>query len=120
MFFCSASSAKTGLNHFSFEVPDIRRRRHGHDYLEQFGKYEAHGGSAGTLGSQVYDYWATLRAACTSTGPTATTANLRQRQPSGGEEALTSQWGEAPPAVHRSPARDFACRHGGIRDFDQS
>src|SRR6267378_970703 len=39
VFFC-LNHAKTGLNHLSFEVPDIDDVAMGHDYLAQLGKYE--------------------------------------------------------------------------------
>ena len=58
VFFC-LNHPKTGLNHFSFEVPDIDDVCMGHEYLKQFGKYEHMWGiGRHMLGSQVYDYWA--------------------------------------------------------------
>ena len=58
VFFC-LNHQKTGLNHFSFEVPDIDDVCMGHDYLKQSGKYEHMWGiGRHVLGSQVYDYWA--------------------------------------------------------------
>ena len=57
VFFC-LNHQKTGLNHLSFEVQDIDDVAMGHDYLEQFGKYEHMWGiGRHVLGSQVYDYW---------------------------------------------------------------
>ena len=58
VFFC-LNSEKTGLNHLSFEVPDIDDVCMGHDYLKETGKYEHMWGiGRHVLGSQVYDYWA--------------------------------------------------------------
>jgi catechol 2,3-dioxygenase-like lactoylglutathione lyase family enzyme len=50
---------KAGLNHFSFEVPDIDAVFLDHDYLKEVGKYEhLWGVGRHFLGSQVFDYWA--------------------------------------------------------------
>ncbi len=58
VFFC-LNHEKTGLNHFSFEVPDIDDVCMGHEYLKESGKYEHMWGiGRHVLGSQVYDYWA--------------------------------------------------------------
>jgi len=58
VFFCLRHE-KTGLNHLSFEVPDIDDVAMGHDYLASFGRYEHMWGiGRHVLGSQVYDYWA--------------------------------------------------------------
>ena len=71
VFFC-LNHAKTGLNHLSFEVPDIDDVAVGHDYLAQFGTYEHMWG----IGRHVLAAKSTITgpihgAACTSTGPTA-------------------------------------------------
>ena len=99
VFFC-LNHAKTGLNHLSFEVPDIDDVAMGHDYLAQFDKYEHMWGiGRHVLGSQVYDYWADPWGRDRLN--LANCSNLVAA-----EEALTSQWGEAPPAKfidHASP-----------------
>lgn len=47
-----------GLNHFSFEVPDIDAVFLDHQYLKSVGKYEhLWGVGRHFLGSQVFDYW---------------------------------------------------------------
>ena len=87
VFFC-LNHQKTGLNHLSFEVQDIDDVAMGHDYLEQFGKYEHMWGiGRHVLGSQVYDYWADSDRLNLANGSNLVPA----------EEALNSQWGEAPP-----------------------
>lgn len=96
--FC-VHNERAGLNHMSFEVPDVDAVFKDHEYLQRLGKYEHMWGvGRHLLGSQVYDYW------CDPWGRVherwADTDRLNAR--SGGnllpaEEALVSQWGEAPP-----------------------
>jgi catechol 2,3-dioxygenase-like lactoylglutathione lyase family enzyme len=107
VFFC-LNHAKTGLNHLSFEVPDIDDVAMGHDYLVQFGQYEHMWGlGRHVLGSQVYDYWADPWGRVHEHWADSDRLNLANGSnlvPA--EEALTSQWGEAPPAKfidHASP-----------------
>jgi len=107
VFFC-LNHTKTGLNHLSFEVPDIDDVAMGHDYLAQFGKYEHMWGiGRHVLGSQVYDYWADPWGRVHEHWADSDRLNLANGSnlvPA--EEALTSQWGEAPPAKfidHASP-----------------
>ena len=107
VFFC-LNHAKTGVNHLSFEVPDIDDVAMGHDYLAQFGKYEHMWGiGRHVLGSQVYDYWADPWGRVHEHWADSDRLNLANGSnlvPA--EEALTSQWGEAPPAKfidHASP-----------------
>ena len=98
VFFC-LNHTKTGLNHLSFEVPDIDDVAMGHDYLAQFGKYEHMWGiGRHVLGSQVYDYWADPWGRVHERW--ADTDRLNARSGSNllsAEEALISQWGEDPP-----------------------
>ena len=107
VFFC-LNHAKTGLNHLSFEVPDIDDVAVGHDYLAQFGTYEHMWGiGRHVLGSQVYDYWADPWGRVHEHWADSDRLNLANGSnlvPA--EEALTSQWGEAPPKKfidHASP-----------------
>jgi len=107
VFFC-LNHTKTGLNHISFEVPDIDDVAMGHDYLEQLGKYEHMWGiGRHVLGSQVYDYWADPWGRVHEHWADSDRLNLANGSnlvPA--EEALTSQWGEAPPKKfidHASP-----------------
>ena len=96
--FC-VMNERAGLNHMSFEVPDVDAVFKDHEYLARLGKYEHMWGvGRHLLGSQVYDYW------CDPWGRVherwADTDRLNAR--SGGnllsaEEALVSQWGEDPP-----------------------
>ena len=107
VFFC-LNHAKTGLNHLSFEVPDIDDVAMGHDYLAQFGKYEHMWGiGRHVLGSQVYDYWADPWGRVHEHWADSDRLNLANGSNLvAAEEALTSQWGEAPPAKfidHASP-----------------
>jgi len=97
--FC-VRNERAGLNHMSFEVPDVDAVFMDHEYLTRLGKYEHMWGvGRHLLGSQVYDYW------CDPWGRVheqwADTDRLNAR--SGGNllsahEALRSQWGEDPPA----------------------
>ena len=97
VFFCLRHE-KTGLNHVSYEVPDIDDVCMGHDYLQRHGYEHMWGIGRHVLGSQVYDYWsdpwgrvhehwATATASISATG-----SNLVPV-----EEALVSQWGGPPP-----------------------
>ena len=57
-FFCIKNDI-AGLNHLSFEVPDIDAVFIDHEYLHSLGKYEhLWGVGRHLLGSQVFDYWA--------------------------------------------------------------
>jgi catechol 2,3-dioxygenase-like lactoylglutathione lyase family enzyme len=107
VFFC-LNHAKTGLNHLSFEVPDIDDVAMGHDYLAQFDKYEHMWGiGRHVLGSQVYDYWADPWGRVHEHWADSDRLNVANGSNLvAAEEALTSQWGEAPPAKfidHASP-----------------
>jgi catechol 2,3-dioxygenase-like lactoylglutathione lyase family enzyme len=107
VFFCLRHE-KTGLNHLSFEVMDIDDVAMGHDYLKSFGKYEHMWGiGRHVLGSQVYDYWADPWGHVHehwADSDRLNVANGSNLLPA--EEALVSQWGEAPPPKfinHASP-----------------
>jgi len=96
--FC-VMNERAGLNHMSFEVPDVDAVFMDHEYLTRLGKYEHMWGvGRHLLGSQVYDYW------CDPWGRVherwADTDRLNARTPGtllSAEEALVSQWGEDPP-----------------------
>jgi catechol 2,3-dioxygenase-like lactoylglutathione lyase family enzyme len=90
---------RAGLNHMSFEVPDVDAVFKDHQYLERLGKYEHMWGvGRHLLGSQVYDYWADPWGRVHERW--ADTDRLNARSGSNllaAEEALVSQWGENPP-----------------------
>ncbi|HEV8438915.1 MAG TPA: catechol 1,2-dioxygenase [Methylomirabilota bacterium] len=96
--FC-VRNERAGLNHMSFEVPDVDAVFKDHEYLTGLGKYEHMWGvGRHLLGSQVYDYW------CDPWGRVherwADTDRLNVKSGSNllpAEEALVSQWGEHPP-----------------------
>ena len=96
--FC-VMNERAGLNHMSFEVPDVDAVLKDHEYLARLGKYEHMWGvGRHLLGSQVYDYW------CDPWGRVherwADTDRLNARSGSNllpAEEALVSQWGDDPP-----------------------
>jgi hypothetical protein len=97
-FFC-VRNERAGLNHLSFEVPDVDAVFVDHQYLEKLGKYEHMWGiGRHLLGSQVYDYWCDPwrrvheRWADTDRLNAKSGSNLLSA-----EEALVSQWGERPP-----------------------
>ena len=96
--FC-VMNERAGLNHMSFEVPDVDAVFMDHQYLMRLGKYEHMWGvGRHLLGSQVYDYWSDPwgrvheRWADTDRLNAKTPGNLLAA-----EEALVSQWGENPP-----------------------
>ncbi len=90
---------RAGLNHMSFEVPDVDAVFKDHEYLERLGKYEHMWGiGRHLLGSQVYDYWCDPWRRVHERW--ADTDRLNARTPGNllsAEEALISQWGEKPP-----------------------
>ena len=96
--FC-VMNERAGLNHMSFEVPDVDAVFKDHEYIARLGKYEHMWGvGRHLLGSQVYDYW------CDPWGRVherwADTDRLNVRTPGNllsAEEGLVSQWGEDPP-----------------------
>src|SRR5215467_13379640 len=107
VLFC-LNHQKTGLNHLSFEVQDIDDVCMGHDFLKQTGAYEHMWGiGRHVLGSQVYDYWADPWGRVHEHWADSDRLNLANGSnlvPA--EEALVSQWGEAPPEKfinHASP-----------------
>jgi catechol 2,3-dioxygenase-like lactoylglutathione lyase family enzyme len=107
VFFCLAHQ-KTGLNHLSFEVQDIDDVAMGHHYLKQFGKYEHMWGlGRHVLGSQVYDYWADPWGRVHEHWADSDRLNLANGSKRvSAQDALVSQWGEAPPEKfinHASP-----------------
>ena len=104
VFFC-LNHPKTGLNHFSFEVPDIDDVCMGHDYLKESGKYEHMWGiGRHVLGSQVYDYWADPWGRVHEHWADSDRLNLANGSNLiAAEEALRSQWGEAAAGeIHQS------------------
>ena len=107
VLFC-LNHQKTGLNHLSFEVQDIDDVCMGHDFLKQTGAYEHMWGiGRHVLGSQVYDYWADPWGRVHEHWADSDRLNLANGSnlvPA--EEALVSQWGEAPPEkfIHHASA----------------
>jgi hypothetical protein len=98
VFFC-VRNERAGLNHLSFEVPDIDAVLKDHEYLMRLGKYEPMWGvGRHLLGSQVYDYWADPWGRVHERW--ADTDRLNAHSGSHllpADEALGSQWGEGPP-----------------------
>jgi catechol 2,3-dioxygenase-like lactoylglutathione lyase family enzyme len=96
--FC-VRNERAGLNHMSFEVPDVDAVFKDHQYLQKLGKYDHMWGvGRHLLGSQVYDYWADPWGRVHERW--ADTDRLNARSGSNllsAEEALVSQWGENPP-----------------------
>jgi catechol 2,3-dioxygenase-like lactoylglutathione lyase family enzyme len=96
--FC-VRNERAGLNHMSFEVPDVDAVFKDHQYLKSLGKYDHMWGvGRHLLGSQVYDYWADPWGRVHERW--ADTDRLNARSGSNllaAEEALVSQWGENPP-----------------------
>src|SRR5215468_1676242 len=96
--FC-VNNERAGLNHMSFEVPDVDAVFKDHEYIERLGKYEHMWGvGRHLLGSQVYDYWCDPWRRVHERW--ADTDRLNARTPGNllsAEEGLISQWGERPP-----------------------
>jgi catechol 2,3-dioxygenase-like lactoylglutathione lyase family enzyme len=96
--FC-VHNERAGMNHVSFEVPDVDAVFKDHEYLIRLGKYDHMWGvGRHLLGSQVYDYWADPWGRVHERW--ADTDRLNARSGSNllsAEEALVSQWGENPP-----------------------
>ena len=96
--FC-VMNERAGLNHMSFEVPDVDAVFKDHEYLARLGKYEHMWGvGRHLLGSQVYDYWADPWGRVHERW--ADTDRLNAKSGSSllsAEEGLVSQWGEDPP-----------------------
>jgi len=90
---------RAGMNHVSFEVPDVDAVFKDHEYIARLGKYDHMWGvGRHLLGSQVYDYWADPWGRVHERW--ADTDRLNARSGSNllsAEEALVSQWGEDPP-----------------------
>jgi len=96
--FC-VHNERAGLNHMSFEVPDVDAVFKDHEYLTRLGKYEHMWGvGRHLLGSQVYDYWADPwgrvheRWADTDRLNAQSGSNLLSAA-----EGFRSQWGEDAP-----------------------
>lgn len=91
---------RAGLNHMSFEVPDVDAVFKDHEYIAGLGKYEHMWGvGRHLLGSQVYDYWADPWGRVHERW--ADTDRLNARSGSNllsAEEGFVSQWGADPPA----------------------
>jgi catechol 2,3-dioxygenase-like lactoylglutathione lyase family enzyme len=98
VFFCLAHPT-AGLNHFSFEVQDVDDVFIGHEHLRRLGKYEHMWGiGRHLLGSQIYDYWADPWGRVHEHWSDSDRLNAKNGSNLvSAEEALVSQWGEAPP-----------------------
>jgi catechol 2,3-dioxygenase-like lactoylglutathione lyase family enzyme len=98
VFFC-VRNERAGLNHLSFEVPDIDAVFMDHEYLEGLRKYEhIWGVGRHLLGSQVFDYWADPWGRVHEHW--ADSDRLNARTPSNlltPEAGFISQWGEPAP-----------------------
>ncbi|MEQ9642278.1 MAG: VOC family protein [Alphaproteobacteria bacterium] len=98
VLFC-VRNERAGLNHLSFEAPDIDAIMADHEYLAGLGKYEHMWGvGRHLLGSQVYDYWADPYGRVHERWADTDRLNASD----GGhlltpEQGFQSQWGERPP-----------------------
>jgi len=89
---------KAGLNHVSFEVPDIDDVAMGHHFLHRCGYEHMWGLGRHYLGSQVYDYWADPWGRVHEHWADSDRLNIHNGSnvvPV--EEALDSQWGGPAP-----------------------
>jgi len=96
--FC-VMNERAGLNHLSFEVPDVDAVFKDHEYLKTLGKYDhLWGVGRHLLGSQVYDYW--MDPFGNVHERWADTDRLNAKSGTNflsAEEGFVSQWGEDPP-----------------------
>src|SRR3989475_6586407 len=96
--FC-VMNERAGLNHMSFEIPDVDAVFMDHEYLTRLGKYEHRWGvGRHLLGSQVSEYWCDPWRRVHERW--ADTDRLNARSGSNllpAHEALVSQWCEGPP-----------------------
>ncbi len=103
--FFAMKHEKAGLNHFSFEVPDIDAVFVDHAYLMKLGKYEHMWGvGRHILGSQVYDYWSDPWGRVHEHWADSDRLNVKNgSNVLSAEEGLNSQWGEPIPEkfMHR-------------------
>ena len=105
-FFCIRSD-KAGLNHLSYEAADIDDIMIGHEVMKAKGYEHFWGIGRHSLGSQVFDYWGDPWGRVHEHWADSDRLNLANGSNLvAAEEALTSQWGEAPPQKfidHASP-----------------
>ena len=101
MLFC-VHNERAGMNHVSFEVPDIDAVFKDHEYLAGSASTSTCGASAGTCwAARSTTTGATRGAACTSAGPTPTGSTRERRQPAVRRRGLPVAMGRAPAgAVH--------------------
>lgn len=99
-FACMSVGEAVGLQHVSFEVPDIDAVFADHDYLKAKGDYEhVWGIGRHVAGSQVYDYWADPWGRIHEHWADSDRLNASSGSVlSPPEEALVSQWGDEVPA----------------------
>ncbi|QQS10572.1 MAG: VOC family protein [Rhodospirillales bacterium] len=97
--FFAVHNDRAGLNHVSYEVPDVDAVLKDHAHLKSLGRYEHMWGvGRHLLGSQVYDYWSDPwgrvheRWADTDRLNASDGSNLLSV-----EDGFQSQWGEPPP-----------------------
>ena len=97
--FFAIHNERAGLNHISFEVQDIDDVFMGHHFLRDTEKYEHMWGiGRHLLGSQVYDYWSDPWGRVHEHWADSDRLNLQNGSNLvSAEEALVSQWGDAPP-----------------------
>jgi catechol 2,3-dioxygenase-like lactoylglutathione lyase family enzyme len=97
--FFAIHNERAGLNHISFEVQDIDDVFMGHHFLRASDKYEHMWGiGRHLLGSQVYDYWSDPWGRVHEHWADSDRLNVNNGSNLlSAEEALVSQWGEAPP-----------------------
>jgi len=104
-FFCMNQGPQAGLNHFSFEVPDIDAVFADHYYLKSLNRYEHMWGiGRHLLGSQIYDYWADPWGRVHEHWADSDRLNVNSGSHAWPpEQALVSQWGEDIPEkmMHR-------------------
>ena len=96
--FC-VNNERAGLNHMSFEVPDVDAVLKDHEWLKKLGKYDHMWGvGRHLLGSQVYDYWADPWGRVHERWADTDRLNVKSGSNTlPAHEALISQWGGPPP-----------------------
>lgn len=97
----------SGLQHISFEVPDVDAVFHDHHHLRKLGRYEHMWGiGRHLLGSQIFDYWADPFGY--SHEHWADSDRLNASAPTttwDAREGMVTQWGDEPPEKFRNCVR---------------
>ena len=96
-----------GLQHISFEVPDVDAVFADHHHLKSLGKYEHMWGiGRHLLGSQIFDYWADPYGYSHEHWADSDRLNASHEMTTWeAHEGMVTQWGEEPPERFRNAVK---------------